>query len=127
MFPSIHFLLYIFAIYYTHIHVGPLGSVDDLETNSNASSIIVSCTAPFSLDVTDVDPDIWYSILIYNVTDDNLTDIPCADCNNFPGKKYIFTPDLTSPCHEYKFTVIPQNGVGNGLFRSVVGHIYRGI
>ena len=110
-----------------HIHAGPLGSVVDLETNSNASSINVSWTAPFSLDVTDVDPDTWYSILIYNVTDDNLTAIPCADCNNFAETHYIFTPDHSSPCHKYNFTVIPQNGVGNGSFSSIVGNIHRGI
>ena len=47
-----------------HMHAGPLGSVVDLETKSNASSINVSWTAPFFLDVTDVDPDIWDPILI---------------------------------------------------------------
>lgn len=41
-----------------------LAAPSNMETNSNSSSITVSWTAPSSLDVTDVDPDIWYSVLI---------------------------------------------------------------
>ena len=94
---------------------GLLSSVGNLETISNVSSITISWTAPFSLDVTDVDPDIWYSVLIYNVTDeDNPTIVPCTDCNNITETYYTFTPDYLSPCHKYNFTVIPQNGVGDG-------------
>ncbi|CAI8044753.1 hypothetical protein GBAR_LOCUS24792, partial [Geodia barretti] len=39
----------------------------DLRVTINASSVTISWTAPFSLNVTGVDPDIWYSVLIYNV------------------------------------------------------------
>ena len=45
----------------------------DLRVRSNSSSVTVSWTPPFSLDVTDVDPDVWYSLLIYNMTDENST------------------------------------------------------
>ena len=89
----------------------------NLETDMNtcASSINVSWSAPFSLDVTDVDPDIWYSVLIYNVTDEeNSTVVPCTDCHNLTQTHYIFSPDYHSPCHEYTFTVIPYNGAGQG-------------
>ena len=75
----------------------------------------MSWTAPFSLDVTGVDPDIWYSLLIYNVTDEeNPTAIPCTDCHNLTQTHYIFSPDYSSPCHKYTFTVIPYNGAGQG-------------
>ena len=74
-----------------------------------------SWTAPFSLDVTGVDPDIWYSVLIYNVTDENNpTAIPCTDCINITETHYTFTPDYLSPCHVYNFSVIPVNGAGQG-------------
>ena len=110
-----------------HGCAGPLGSVPDMMSNSNASSINVSWTAPFSLDVTGVDPDIWYSVFIYNVTDgNNLTAIPCTDCNDIAETHYIFTLEYFSPCHKFNFTVIPQNGVGDGPSSSVVGYIYRG-
>ena len=81
----------------------------------SASSINVSWSAPFSLDVTGVDPDIWYSVLIYNVTDEeNSTVVPCTDCHNLTQTHYIFSPDYPSPCHKYTFTVIPYNGAGQG-------------
>ena len=85
------------------------------DMNTCASSINVSWSAPFSLDVTDVDPDIWYSVLIYNVTDEeNSTAVPCTDCHNLTQTHYIFSPDYPSPCHKYTFTVIPYNGAGQG-------------
>ncbi|CAI8024255.1 hypothetical protein GBAR_LOCUS14103, partial [Geodia barretti] len=63
---------------------GPLSAVGDLKFDAkNASSATISWSAPFSLDVTGVDPDIWYSVLIYNVTDENTqTAILCTDCIN---------------------------------------------
>ncbi|CAI8007193.1 hypothetical protein GBAR_LOCUS5098 [Geodia barretti] len=82
---------------------------------SNASSVTISWSAPFSLDVTGVDPDIWYSVLIYNVTDENNpTAILCTDCINITETHYTFTPDYLSPCHVYNFSVIPLNGAGQG-------------
>ena len=87
----------------------------DLRASSNASSVTISWTAPFSLDVTGVDPDIWYSVLIYNVTDENNpTAILCTDCTNITETHYTFTPDYLSPCHVYNFSVIPVNGAGQG-------------
>ena len=75
----------------------------------------MSWTAPFSLDVTGVDPDIWYSVLIYNVTDEeNPTAISCTDCHSLTQTHYIFSPDYSSPRHNYTFTVIPYNGAGQG-------------
>ena len=94
---------------------GLLSSVVNLETASSTSSVNVSWSAPFSLDVTGVDPDIWYSVLIYNVTDEeNPTAVLCTDCHNLPQTHYIFSRDYPSPCHKYTFTVIPYNGVGQG-------------
>ena len=92
-----------------------LSAVGDLRANSNASSVTISWTAPFSLDVTGVDPDIWYSVLIYNVTDENNpTAILCTDCINITETHYTFTPDYLSPCHVYNFSVIPVNAAGQG-------------
>ena len=95
--------------------LGLLSVVSDLRASSNASSVTISWTAPFSLDVTGVDPDFWYSVLIYNVTDENNpTAILCTDCINITETHYTFTPDYLSPCHVYNFSVIPVNGAGQG-------------
>ena len=86
-FQNLPFLLFPF-------HSGPLSAVGDLRASSNASSVTISWTAPFSLDVTGVDPDTWYSVLIYNVTDENNpTAILCTDCINITETHYTFTPD----------------------------------
>ena len=96
--------------------LGLLSAVVGLKASKNASSVTISWTAPFSLDVTGVDPDIWYSVLIYNVTNENNpTAIPCTDCINITETHYIFTPDYLSPCHVYNFSVIPVNGAGQGV------------
>ena len=95
--------------------LGLLSSPSDLMVIYNASSVTISWAAPFSLDVTGVDPDIWYSVLIYNVTDENNpTAILCTDCINITETHYTFTPDYLSPCHVYNFSVIPVNGAGQG-------------
>ena len=83
----------------------------DLRATSNASSVTISWTAPFSLDVTDVDPDIWYSVLIEDMTDeDNPTNITVNTTDTY----YMFTPDYISPCQKFLFSVIPFNGAGEG-------------
>ena len=103
-----------------------LSSVVDLKTSSNATSVTISWTAPFSLDVTGVDPDIWYSVLIYNVTDEP-TAVPCTDCISITETHYTFTPDCPSPCHEYVFTLIPLNGAGQGeTSHNVTGYTIDG-
>ena len=77
--------------------------------------IILSWSPPFSLDVTDMDPDIWYTVLISNVTDEHSpTTVPCYDCDHFARLHYNFTTNKPNPCHKYRFIVISQNGAGDG-------------
>ena len=78
-------------------------------------SVTISWAAPFSLDVTGVDPDIWYSVFIYNVTNENnIAATLCTDCTNISETHYTFTPDHLSPCDVYNFSVITYNGAGKG-------------
>ena len=80
----------------------------------NSSSIRVSWTSPFSLDVTGVDPDIWYSVTIYTLTNETTEAITCNDCVNLTDTHYVFTPGYISPCHKYLFFVVASNGAGQG-------------
>ena len=78
----------------------------------STSSLTISWTPPFSLDVTGVDPDIWYSVFIYNVTEENK---PTAIlCTNITEIHYIFTSDYITHCDVYSVTVTPFNGAGQG-------------
>ena len=116
-------------------HSGLLEAVGSVLVLNKNSSITISWSAPFSLDVTGVDPDIWYSlhVLVYNVTDENNpTVIICTDCINITETHYTFTPDyLLSPCHVYNFSVIPLNGVGQGESTNhstfLHGHVVSGL
>ena len=101
-----------FASIYDHVFSGPVSKVVDLRVRSNASSVIVSWTPPFSLDVTDVHPDVWYSVLIYNMTDENSTTVNlCTDCIE---TNYTFTHEYFSHSHVYNISVVPLNGAGEG-------------
>ena len=94
---------------------GQLSNVINLTCNNNKASVTISWISPFSLDVTGVDPNIWYTVRIYNVTDkNNPTAILCTDCTNIPETHYTFTPGYLSPCHLYNFSVITVNGAGQG-------------
>ena len=116
----VHCAVSFFCTLVCHAHnfvsmLGPTLAVVNLRGTSDGSSVNISWRAPWSLDVTGVDHDIWYSVLIQNVTDeDRPTDIPCTDCTNITETHYTFTPDHLSPCHVYNFTIIPANGAGLG-------------
>ena len=91
---------------------GLLPPVGDL---SITPCFLLSWNPSFSLDVTGVDPDVWYTVLIFNMTDkDNPTAVLCTDCHNLTQPHYTFTTASPSPCHRYSLTVIPQNGAGEG-------------
>lgn len=94
--------------------LGPLSAVSGFIATSNAKTVTISWTAPFSLDLTDIDPDVQYILNCYDVTEETVRLIPCEDCHNINTTQYKFTPNHTSPCHKYFFSVIPRNGAGEG-------------
>ena len=65
--------------------------------------------------MTDVHPDIWYSVLIFNVTEEESPHlIDCTDCDNITTSNYTFTPAFILPCHKFVVSIIPFNGAGQG-------------
>ena len=98
-----------------NIAIGLLDAVGNISVKNNSDSIHISWSPPFSLDVTGVDPDIWYTVLISNVTDENNpVNVSCTNCHNVTQPHYSFTTENSSPSHKYSFTVIPLNGAGQG-------------
>ena len=74
---------------------------------------------PFTLNVTGIEPDIWYTVNVMDLTDNISTPTPCSspphfNCYMLIGTNYTFYPDSPSPCNKYSFIVIPVNGVGEG-------------
>ena len=103
-----------------------LGPVGDLRVRSTRDSILLSWSPPFSLDVTGVDPDIWYTVLISNVTDeDSPVDVPCTDCHNLTQPHYTFTPNNPGLGHAFRFIVIPQNGAGDGVHSTPITGMFQ--
>ena len=103
--------------------------MNELRVENGRDFILLSWSPPFSHNVSGMDPDIWYTVLISNVTDeDNQTAVLCTDCHNLTKLHYTFTTAKPNPCHEYSFTVIPQNGVGEGSRSGpMIGYFTTGI
>ena len=95
---------------------GPPEAVSDMSVSENRSHVEVTWEAPFSLDVTGVEYDVTYSLLIYNVTDWTQlpTLVPCAVCHNLTLTHFTFSPPHPLPGHSFAFTVTSQNGAGSG-------------
>ena len=73
------------------------------------STLFLSWRAPFTLDITGIDPDIQYCVDVMTTTS-SLT-IAC----NIPTTEFSYPLPPDSGCHDYyKFTVTPVNVVGNG-------------
>ena len=75
-------------------------------------------TPPFSLDITGVDPDIWYHVEVYNVT--AVRRVPLTNLTVYKPEFNFTVPD-PSPCDQFEFRVTPVNVVGNGTSSDLVG------
>ena len=99
---DLHFLFLNFSI-------GLLDAVSNLQVESLGQVIHLIWDAPFSLDITGVDPDIWYHIEItVGKTPFNTYLV------NIPEFNFMME-NRTSPSAVYEFQVTPINGAGNGI------------
>ena len=81
----------------------------------------LSWTAPFSLDLTNVDPDIAYCVDIYNITCGR-RDLVLSDCN-VTEPSYTFD---ASDGYIYEYTVTPRSNV-EGARNGIPSNPLRGI
>ena len=90
---------------------GLLATVGDTQINLVDGTLCLSWTPPFTLDITNVDPDLYYIIEITSTANtENPLTISCDDCSS----EYKFTVNNSSPCDSFTFIVVPVNGAGNG-------------
>ena len=77
--------------------------------------MLVTWTAPFTLDVTGVEYDITYSLIIINITNETepMT-VDCVVCHNLTQPHFTYSPPNPLPGHSFNFTVTPINGAGIG-------------
>ena len=96
--------------------LGPLQSVKYFEWNET----IISWNAPFSLDLTNVEPDIAYCVDVYNITCGG-RELVVSDCDVMETS---FTSDALQLEYIYEYTVTPRSNVAgaqNGTSLTISG------
>ena len=77
--------------------------------------ILLNWTAPFTLDIRQIDPDTTYCVDVINSTSSEILHSRCEiNANNF---SYPVPPG--SDCHATLFTVTPVNVVGSGTNKTI--------
>lgn len=91
--------------------VGFLHAVGSLTLSARNSTLSLTWTPPFTLDITGVDPDIeGYCI---DITSSTSSFTLYSDCGiNISMTEFLIPRDCG--CHNYSFAVTPVNVVGNG-------------
>ena len=84
--------------------IGPLQSVHDLIRNVDIS--IIEWVAPFSLNLTNAEPDIVYCVEVYNITCGR--SLVISDCNVLETS---YSSDDLQPGYIYEYTVTPRSNV----------------
>ena len=97
--------------------LGELQSVSNLKRNGST----LAWEAPFSLDLTGIDPDIAYCVEVVNITCGR-RDLIVSNCN---VTEPSYTSDNIAPHgYIYEYTVTPRSnveGARNGTSRTVSG------
>ena len=106
--------------------VGLLDAVNNFRSESLGQVIHLTWDAPFSLDITGVEPDIWYRVEI-TVTDGPLNTHFASRIVNIPEFNFTMNDHkATSTSVIYEFRVTPINGAGNGTTSSPVTGYFSG-
>ena len=124
-------LLYFCSYLFKCVHISSSGLVDavsNLKTESLGQVIYLTWNAPFSLDITGVDPDIWYrvDITVGNYPFNNSSDSIPFNIYFVNVQEFNFTHDNASTSLIYEFQVTPINGAGNGSTSAPVTGYFSG-
>ena len=96
--------------------IGLLDAVSNLKSESLGPVIHLTWDAPFSLDITGVDHDIWYRVDITVDNDPFNNSSGTVPFNTYfvNAPEFNFTSNNTSTSVIYHFQITPLNGAGNG-------------
>ena len=89
---------------------GLLAAVGSPSVDLVGPDISLTWTAPFTLDISNVDHDITYCVDVVNSTSSSIVLSECGI--NVTG--FNFSIPIGRVCDNYTFTVTPVNGAGNG-------------
>ena len=99
-------------------NIGPPQSVINLQRNGNT----IIWEAPFSLNLTNIEPDIVYCMEVYNITCGRSHVI--SDCDVMESR---YTNDELQSGYIYEYTITPRSNVQgalNGTKREISGQYY---
>ena len=118
-----------FTSTYHNIFVGKPAAVSNLTSANLTKVIYLTWEAPFTLDITGVDPDISYCVDIRAVAvADSNDSTPLTTNYSVYLPEFNFTMDYpnTSTSVIYEFQVIPRNGAGEGPTSAPVYGFFSG-
>ena len=99
---------------YCFLCVDFLAAVGDLRVGMQDSQVFVNWTAPFTLDISNVEDDIsGYCIDVVNITS------LFSQCG-INATEINLSLSLDDVCHMYRITVTPVNVVGQGERNSLI-------
>lgn len=110
----------------SHVHAGQLDEVSELRLRVNLQNFTASFNweAPFTLNVTNTEPDVTYCVDVYNNSNGLHIQSEC----DLTETSYYFSTNNPSPCDSINVTVTPLNGAGNGtVSQPVLGYFFDGM
>ena len=90
------------VVIYYYNYAGPLDRINEIVWNYST----LSWDAPFSLDLTGIDPDIVYCVEVYNITCGR--SLLISECDVMETS---YTNDALLPGYVYEYTVTPRSNV----------------
>ena len=106
--------------------IGLLDAVSNFKSESLGQVIHLTWDAPFTLDITGVDPDIWYRVEI-TMTDGPLSMYFACRIVTIPEFNFIMDDhNDTSTSVVYAFRVTPINDAGDGTASHFVNGYFIG-
>ena len=103
-----HYMVFDICVYIVILYIiGPLSAVTLFRRISSSNPFVYSWTPPPTLDLTDVSPDVVYSIEVYNITC-GANDL-LGTLNNLTVS--LYQNALLDPGHVYKVVIVPRSNV----------------
>ena len=100
---------------------GLLGPPTNLQMNATNDSITVLWSHPFTLNISNTEPDIHnYSLYITNVNTGESQTVSVS------GTEFTFEIKNPDPCHNYTFYASAWNMVGKGQRSKVIEGLFLG-
>ena len=101
--------------------IGLLSAPTNIQASTNSSAIHLYWDPPFTLDITDVDPDIpGYTVSITN------SNTKVTSERNVTKPEFLFHEEDHDTCHVYLFRVRAWNPVGAGEPSDVMDKCFGG-